>query len=129
MSIRSIHRNLNNRKNTSTSHHEKCSSNRENVTKVLKMLRKHNPYNQPCIANIATDHDASRIPADLPHITCPKGTTAGNRCVEIQLPWNVSFYSNDDDGLYDGNNHKKLKSKIIYVPSGCYENVVKQSRN
>jgi len=111
----------NNRHNT-VRYHNKCSSNRENTETALRMLRKHTPYNQPCIADFVMDHDASRIPADLPHITCPKGTR--DRCIEIQLPWNVSFHSHGKENK----NRGKLESKIIHIPSGCYEDV-KKSRH
>ncbi len=83
-----------------------------------------------CTAHFVTDHVASRIPADIPFLKCPKGT--GNLCVEIHLPWNVSFHSSSTDDGFGGNNlnnqhHQELEYKIIYVPSGCYQNVNKKS--
>ena len=49
---------------------------------------------------------------------CPQGS--GNRCVEIQLPMRILVKSSLNDS--GNNNHGRLESKWIYVPSGCYEN-------
>jgi len=98
--------------------------------KALRILEQDRNHHI-CTAHFVTDHVASRIPADIPFLKCPKGT--GNLCVEIHLPWNVSFHSSSTDNGFGNNNslsnnqHRELESKIIYVPSGCYQNVNNKS--